>query len=788
MLKNYLVTTFRNIRRQKGYAFINVLGLAVGLACSFFILHWVMNELSYDRFHEDGDRLFRVMRHGYLEENTYTWGSVPKPLADVLVKDYPEVENAMLITGSFESLVAREGEVFKRLAKHADAAFFEAFTFPLVRGEAATVLEDPNSIVISEDLAASLFGPEWQTDPTVIGEVLHVDNRADFRVTGVFENVPDNSSLEFDFVLPMSEYLPRNEWVENWGNAGLQLYVRLKPGADYRAFNGKIADVIRDNEGFADATPFLHPLMDMRLHSDFRDGRLVGGRITYVRVFSVMAAFLLLIACINFMNLATARSGKRAREIGVRKTIGATQALLIRQFMVESLVTAFAAFVLALGLVLALLPLYNSLTDGAMRLVDLDISFLGLMLGISLLTGLIAGSYPALYLSSFRPIQALKGTMRQGRSTGTLRKGLVVFQFGLSTLLIVGTFAIHSQVNYIRTVNLGLDRSNLVITGVEGAVGSQYESFRQQLMGMPGIENVTTSSQNPLQIGNNTTDPTWEGKAEDDGTLFYIINANYDFVETMKMELADGRTFSRSFGSDTANFIINESAARAMGMDEPVGEALSMWGRDGHIVGMVRDFSMNSLYQAIEPTIIRLDPPQTDMLFVRAEAGQTTEALASLETVQAQFNPGYPFEYEFLDDAYEETYRSETVMGRLANAFAIIAVLVSCLGLFGLSSFAAEQRRKEIGVRKVLGSSVPGLVVLLSKDFTRLVMVAFVLAAPLAYFAVDRWLAKFEQHAEIGPTIFIVAGVATLLLALLSVSYQAIRAAVADPVKSLRYE
>lgn len=788
MLKNYLLTTFRNLRRQKGYAFINVLGLAVGLACSFFILHWVMNELSYDRFHEDGERLFRVMRHGYLEENTYTWGSVPKPLADVLAADYPEVENAMLIDGSSQSLIAHAGEVFKREGKYVDAAFFEAFTFPLIRGEASTVLEDPHSIVVSEDLASSLFGADWQTDASVVGEVLHVDNRADFRVTGVFENVPENSSLQFDFVLPMSEYLPRNEWVEDWGNAGLQLYVRLKPGADYQVLNEKIKDVIRENEGFADATPFLHPFTDMRLHSDFRGGELVGGRITYVRVFSAMAVFLLLIACINFMNLATARSAKRAKEVGVRKTIGATQALLIRQFMVESLVTASAAFVLALGLVLALLPAYNSLSDGAMRLGDLDLSFVGMMLGISLLTGLVAGSYPALYLSSFRPIQVLRGSIRQGRSTGSLRKGLVVFQFGLSTLLIVGTFAIHSQVDYIRTVHLGLDRSNLVITRVEGGVAEQYESFRQRLMAMPGIENATTSSQNPLHVGNNTTAPTWEGKSEDNATLFYIINANYDFVETMKMDLAEGRTFSRSFGSDTANVVINESAARAMGMDEPVGQSFSMWGREGQIIGVVKDFSMNSLYEAIEPTIIRLDPPQTHMLFVRSEPGKTTEALASLEAVQDQVNPGYPFEYEFLDDAYEETYRSEMVMGRLANAFAIVAIFVSCLGLFGLSSFAAEQRRKEIGVRKVLGSSVSGLVVLLSKDFTRLVMVAFVLAAPLAYFAVDRWLAKFEQHAEIGPMIFVVAGVATLVLALLSVSYQAIRAAVADPVKSLRYE
>ena len=387
MLKNYLVTTFRNIRRQKGYAFINVVGLAVGLACSFFILHWVTNELSYDRFHEDGDRLFRVMRHGYLEENTYTWESVPKPLADVLEADYPEVENAMLVTGSYQGLIARDGEVFKREGGYVASSFFEAFTFPLLRGDASTVLDDPQSIVISEDLASSLFGADWQTDASVIGQVLNVENRADFRITGVFEDLPDNSSLQFDFVLPMAEFLPRNEWAENWGSAGLRLFVRLKPGADYQVLNEKIRDVIRENKGFADATPFLQPFTDMRLHSDFEGGNLVGGRITYVRIFSVMAVFLLLIACINFMNLATARSAKRAKEVGVRKTIGATQPLLIRQFMVESLVTAFAAFIVAAGLVVALLPVYNELSDTAMQLGDLDPSFIGMMLGISIVTG-----------------------------------------------------------------------------------------------------------------------------------------------------------------------------------------------------------------------------------------------------------------------------------------------------------------------------------------------------------------------------------------------------------------
>jgi len=787
MLKNYIKTALRNMRRQKGYAFINVAGLSIGLACSFFILLWVRHELSYDRFHKDGDRLYQVMRHGYLD-NIYTWGSVPKPLADALERGYPEVENAMLLDWTSPRLITWEDKTLREEGHYADAAFFQAFTFPLLVGDPATVLKAPESIVISESLASSLFGPDWRTQDNLLGQILRLDHEKDFRITGVFEDVPVNSTIQFDYVLPMEAYLQQNEWVENWSNAGLQLFVRLKPGTDHEEVNRKIENLIRDNKGFANATPFLHPLTDIRLHSEFRDGKQVGGRITYVRLFTLVAIFILVIACINFMNLATARSTQRAKEIGVRKVVGATQPSLIGQFLGESMLMALVAFVLASLLVVGLLPAFNELTGESMALSDLDPGFACMMLGIALLTGIVSGGYPALYLSSFNPVSALRGTFRQRPLAGQLRKGLVVFQFVLSTLLIAGTFAIYAQVQYIRSKSLGLDRSNLVYVALEGAVRDQYDAFRQELMARPGIENVTTSSQNPLDVGNNTTDPTWEGKDPEDGTLFYIINANYEFVETMKMELVAGRTFSRAFATDSVNFIINERAAQAMGMDDPIGQALSMWDRDGQIVGVVKDFHMNSLYEAIEPTIIRLDPPATELLFARTEPGKTQEALASLEAVMAQFNPGYPFEYEFLDKEYEEMYRSEVVMGRLANAFAFVAIFISCLGLFGLASFTAEQRRKEIGVRKVLGASAAGLVVLLSRDVTRLVVLAFIISAPVAYYAINRWLNTFEYHVTFPYEMFGVAGISALLIAWLTVSYQAIKAAVADPVKSLRYE
>lgn len=788
MLKNYVKTALRNLRRHPGYSFINIAGLAVGLACSFFILLWVSNELRYDRFHTEGDRIYRVMRHGYLDDHVYTWGSVPKPLADVLEANYPEIEHVLLMTSAERRLLTLEDRTLRREGMQVAPAFFETFTFPLLVGDPATVLDDPTAIVISADLAASLFGTDWRTQGDLVGRTLRVDQEKDFRITGVFENVPAHSSLQFDFVLPVAEFIARNDWVEDWGNSGLDLYVELQPGASRAAVNEKIKDLIRDNQGFADATPFLHPLTDLRLRSEFRNGQLVGGRITYVRIFLAVAVFVLLIACINFMNLATARSAQRAKEIGVRKVIGATQSSLVRQFVGESMLTAFAAFLLAALLVVALLPAFSRLTEETMALADLDLSLMGLMFGIAVLTGIVSGSYPALYLSSFSPIKALKGTFRHRPSGGTLRKGLVVFQFALSTLLIVGTFAIHAQVRYIQEKNLGMDRSHLVYTGLEEQIGSQYEAFRAALRASPGIEHVTTSSENPLSIGNNTTAPTWPGKAPDDGTLFYIVSAHYDFVETMKMELAAGRTFSRAFGADTLNYLINERAAEAMGLETPVGQPLSLWGRDGQIIGVVKDFHMNSLYQEIEPVVIRLAPEEADRLFVRLTPGETRAGLASLEAALARFNPGAPFEYAFLDAEYQETYRSEMVMGRLANAFAFLAIVISCLGLLGLSSFAAAQRTKEIGIRKVLGASVASLVALLSSSFLGLVALAFLVGAPLAYLAAERWLDGFAYRVTLGPGVFLLAGGIALGIALVTVAYQAVKAAVASPAESLRYE
>ena len=526
----------------------------------------------------------------------------------------------------------------------------------------------------------------------------------------------------------------------------------------------------------------------MYLWSNFENGVLVGGRIDYVRIFLYISIFIILIASINFMNLATARSAQRAREIGVRKALGATKSSLARQFIGESLLTAMLAFVIAMVLVFLLLPSFNQLTNKSVSLSLTDPELWIQFGGLALLTGLLAGSYPSLYLSSLSVISVLRGSSRKKTPGGGLRKGLVVFQFVMSIVLIIGTLTVYRQLSYIRNKALGVDRENVVYMAYEGNIQNQYDAFKQEMLNKPGIMNVTLSSQNPLDIGNNTIGVEWDGKVEGDNTLYSIIDTEYDFVATMKISLKEGRDFSREFGTDSANYVINEKAAAAMGMDNPLGQRLAVWGREGHIIGVVKDFHMQSLYEVIEPVIMRLSSQWTHIIYIRIEAGQTREALAALETVHNQFNPEYPFNCRFLDDEFNQTYRSETVIGTLANIFALLAILIACLGLLGLASFTAEQRSKEIAVRKVLGSSVLNIIVLLSREFILLVVGAYAVALPIAYYLMSKWLDAFAFHAEISIGTLIGSGILSVLIAWLNVSYQSIRAAMTNPVVSLRSE
>ena len=784
MFTNYFKVAFRNLLRKKIYSGINILGLSIGLACSFFIVLWVIDEISHDRFHANGNRLFQAWRHFTTGGQTYTMNSLPKGIADEMGVEFPEVE-ATVITYMDKQLVVTSGDNnYRETGGYVGETFFKMFSFPFIHGNEETALQGLTSAVITERTARKIFGDDWHK---AVGRSITVNHSEEYTITGVVRDVPENSSLQFDILLPVEGYFALHKQRTHWYYMAYNVYAKLQEGTSVETFNKKLGDLFNRHAEANDHQIFLQPFEDIYLYSFYRDGKLVGGRIEYVRIFTGVAIFILLIACINFMNLATARSSQRAREIGVRKVIGAQRQSLVTQFITESVAMVFIAFLLAVVLVVTLLPAFNYLTAKHLTPGSLNGTFLLCIIGVALMVGIVSGSYPALYLSSFKPVAVLRGTFRQGTGIAAIfRKGLVVFQFALSVLLIVSTVVVYLQLDYMRTKELGLERENLLFMAREGALVNRYDAVAQELLLQPGIVSVTASGQNPLEVGNNTLGVEWEGKDRDNTQLFYIINAHHDFAKTMKMELVAGRDFSAAYADSTA-YMVNEETAKMIGGDV-VGKILNVYGDRGLIVGVVKNFSMNSLYSPIEPVVIRLNLQSAGNLYVRTKAGETQQALEGLMTVCQKFNPGYPFMYTFVDQQFEMRYRSEQVTAKLVNVFAVIALFISCLGLFGLTSFTVEQRTKELGVRRVLGASVGGIVVLLSRDFLKLVFIGFVIATPVTWYLATQWLENFSDRIKIGPGVFLLAGLAAVLIALATVSWQSIKAAVANPVDSLKNE
>lgn len=783
MIRNYLNIAFRNAFRQKSFALINISGLSIGLVCSFFILVWISDEVSYDRFHKDGNRIFQVWRHMITDGKIDTWTSHGQPVAETMKAEFPEVEEITWSMLSEQFVVTSGDKSFRQTGGYASPAFFKVFSFPFIKGDANKALEDVSSMVISERLAQTLFGQDWQLRDDVIGKSIKIDHRKDFTVSGVLKDIPDNSSLQFDVLLPTKDFTDRRGIADQWYYMCFSVYAKLHESASMEAVNEKVADLfVRHDEGEGTKL-FLQPFEDVYLHSTYKDGQQVGGRIDYVRIFSVVAIFTLLLACINFMNLATARSSRRAREIGVRKVVGAPRRALVMQFIAESLGMTFVSFILALGVFFLLLPAFNTLTSKAISFDELN---LWGMLAITAVVGILSGSYPALYLSGFNPVVALKSSFKQRAGNVNFRKGLVVFQFAISVTIIVATIGVFLQLKHIRSLNLGLKREGLIFVPREGALVEKLDVVTNELMKRPGIAAVTVSGQDPLNVGNNTTGVDWQGKPKDSQLIFFIVNAGHDYVETMGMELAGGRDFSRAH-TDKQTYIVNEVAAELMGGDV-VGKMIKVYGDEGEVVGVVKDFSMGSLYSSVAPTIIRFSPESSGRLYVRTNAGQIPEALANLKAVCEEFNPGYPFEYAFLDQVFEQTYRSEVVMGKLANIFAGISVVISCLGLLGLAAFTVEQRMKEVGIRKVLGASAAGIATLLSGDFIKLVLMGVLIALPLAGYLMSEWLQDFASRIDMPWWLFALAGISALLLAFVTVSFQSVKAALSNPVETLKRE
>lgn len=792
MFGSYLKIAWRSQIRNRTFSLINILGLTIGLACSLLILLWVQHEKSIDNFHDKGDRLYLLYERQFMDNKVYAAYGTEGVLANELKRIVPEIEYASNFAWISDSPDRLTFEFNDKLIKfdgcYADTDYFKMMSYPLLKGNAATALNTPLSMCISHTMAKAFFG----SAAAAIGQTLRYENKKDLTVTAVFEDLPENVSAKFDFLINWTEFLAENKWANDWGNIGVNTLVLLRKDANPQLVENKIKNFLDKYKGRSAnfrAELGIQHFGDSYLHGTFKDGFIAGGRITYVKLFILIAVFILLIACINFMNLTTARSSKRAKEIGVRKVTGAGRTALIRQFIGEAMIVTLVSVLLALILVLVTLPFFN-------QLIEKDISFpysdsyfwIGLLV-LTLITGLASGSYPAIFLSSFKPIVVLKGRLQFGKGSIGFRKGLVIFQFTLSIVLIIGTMVVSKQVNYIQHTNLGYNREDFLYVPLEGDFVDKFEVFKQEALRSSGIKNVSWIGESPTAIGSSTWGVEWEGKTPNTVTMFTNSSIGYDFVKTMNLKLIAGRDFSKNFSSDSLGYLINEAALKILNFNDPIGKNLTFWGKKGRIIGVLKDFHFSSLHDPIKPLILRNgEGDRWGNILIRTEAGRTEEALESLERIVKVLNPKVPFTYSFADDAYQKLYQGEELVNKLSSCFAFLGIFVSCLGLFGLALFTAEQRTKEIGIRKVLGANITSLFTLLSKEFVVLIVVSVIIALPLAWWIMSSWLQDFAYRTDISWQVFALATLLILIIAVVTISYQTIKAVLTNPIESLREE
>ncbi|MEW6363434.1 MAG: ABC transporter permease [Acidobacteriota bacterium] len=773
MLKSHLRIAWRGIIRHKGYSLINIVGLAVGMAVCILILLWVEDEISFDRFHTDADRIYRVVS----ENEGEWWLSSPWAIGGVLKKDFPEILKTSRYTARSALVSYRDSNSYESVAL-VDPDFLSIFTFPLVRGDPRTVLEAAQSAVLTEKTARQYFRNE---DP--IGKSIRLNREHDMIVTGIIKDVPGNSSLSFDVLAPV-QMLPKDV-LDSWA-VECETYVLLDKNASLPNLRTKMAGttVKYDKRTEVKVVNDLEPLRRIHLYS------LNGtGAVVYVYIFSAIALLVLVLACANFINLTTARSGKRAKEIGIKKVVGATRAALIRQFLVEAMVHTVLAFVLALLLVLLFLPSFNNLAGKNISWsIFRDARLLTAMLGVALLTGLLAGGYPALVLSMLKPIRTLRQVSATASHRSLLRRMLVAFQFTVAITLTIGAMVIHRQLDYIRNKDLGFDRLQIVTLEMNPDLLKGYESLKNELKQHANVLNVTSANNLPTGVG-NINPVYWEGRGPEQYVIMNFDAVDHDYIDTFGMKIAAGRDFSEDLETDRRNYIVNEAAVRFMKLQDPVGKLFSIWENEGRIVGVVKDFHSTSLHDEIRPLVLTLNQEwQPAYVFVKIRAADVRRTLEFMESVWKRFAKNYPFEYQFLDDKFAAQYSSEERMGQLSNYFSALAILISCFGLVGLSSFMAAERTKEIGVRRALGATASSIVGLLSREFMLLVLAASAISWPVAFWAASRWLREFAYHTDIGLQAFLVSSALVVGTALLTLSYQTIRAARANPVESLRYE
>lgn len=785
MLHNYFSIAWRNLVRHKGYSLINILGLTVGLAANFFILLWVLDELSFDRFHANGDRLFQVLvNNTYPDGSIATYPATPAKLKGEIEAQVPEVELATQYSMETELLVKYEANAFNQTGIYADPAFFKVFSFPVVAGEAARPLADVNSIAISEALADKLFG---KANP--VGKIVTLGMSNEVMVTSVFADVPQNSSLRFDFVVPFELYVKENPWTQDWRSGGSKAAVLLKTAALTETANARLSNLIKSNCAECTTAPFLFPFADTRLYGEFENGKNIGGRIDQVFLFGAVAFLILLMACVNFMNLSTARSASRSREVGVRKSVGALKSDLVVQFITESVLLSFIALFFAMMTVQLLLPFFNEVTGKAL---ELDLSNPVVTVGIvavALACGLLAGSYPAFVLSRFHPAKVLKGNTQSGLTGAGLRKLLVVAQFATSLILVVGSITVYRQIVFISERNLGFDKDNVMVVDQNAGIVKNYAVIKNDLNQMAAVTSIAFGGNNIFTVPITTTDPVWPDKPDNSSISFKIYRCDASFIPTMNIQMHGGRNFADS--RDASNYIINRKAALVMGLplENAVGTELEMWNGKGRIVGITEDFHNDNLRFGIEPMIFMYSENVGSHYFIKL-SGQApvAEVVDKVGAVFTKHNPDYPFEYTFLDEVFDREYRTEAVMGKLSLSFTVIAVLISCLGLVGLASFTAERRTKELGIRKVMGASVWNLVVMLCRDFAGLFLFSVFIGIPVAWYLVGEYLSDYAFRTQVGSGTYVVTSLLMLVVTLVSVGYQSVKAATVNPVDSLRNE
>src|SRR5450432_2818454 len=773
MFKNNLKIAWRNLLKDRQFTFLNLLGLATGLTCTIVIYLWVHDEYQFDKFHEKDARLYQLMEHRKGKGEVFTADESSGLLAETVAAQNPEVEYAAAEAPAawFQKFTLSVGDKnLKATGQYVGKDYFNIFSFNLLDGNPDKVLADKNNIAISDELAMKLFN----TTQNLIGKKILFQQSHVFFVSGVFEKVPVRSSEQFDFLLSFEYYKQIQPWVTSWGNTGPHNFIVLKKGSDIDAFNKRIASLIKESSGDTARSPFALRFSENYLQNSFDHGNRIGGRIVNVKLFSVIALFILAIACINFMNLSTAKASRRLKEVGIKKVVGAGKRQLVFQFLGESILLTFIAVIIAIGLVWVLLPQFNRITGKEISL-HFDPSLITGLVGITLFTGFISGSYPALYLAGFNPVMILKGKMRSSVGELWARKGLVIFQFTISIFMIVGVLVIYKQIQYVQNKDLGYSKDHVIRMDCEGKLIGTEENFVSLVKKVPGVVNASFTFN--IMVGRNFGNYGigWEGKNPSQSVYFEGFGGGYDFIETMGMKMADGRSFSKDFGADSNKIIVNEEAVRVMGLKSPVGRNLTFFGRPVQIIGVVKDFHFESLRETVKPlymTLLKQDSSQWNKLMIRIQTGREIETVNRIRSLYENYNPGFPFDFHFLDEIYEKQYTSELRVGILSKYFAGLAILISCLGLFGLTAFTAQKRQREIGIRKVIGATVPDLVLMLSKDLFRQVLIALAIAVPLSWWAMSQWLDGFAYRIPIGTTEFLIAGLSIIAITVVTISYQ----------------